>query len=139
MKRVGYDETSSIIATAVTCAIGSIVAAFVTDMPFIIAPPTSVSIFLAVSMQQQGQTKNDGNAAVILSGAGLAFIGALPPVTRFLSKVCDVCPRVVQHCLCFRDIIIPFAHDINRFTDITSICKSTLCSLFLSASKLHWA
>lgn len=49
-----YDETGSIIATTVCCAIGSIIAAFLTDMPFIIAPPTSVSIFLAVSMQQQG-------------------------------------------------------------------------------------
>jgi xanthine/uracil/vitamin C permease (AzgA family) len=60
MKRVGYDETGSIIATTVCCAIGSIIAAFLTDMPFIIAPPTSVSIFLAVSMQQQGLAKDAG-------------------------------------------------------------------------------
>ena len=60
MKRVGYDETGSIIATTVCCAIGSIIAAFLTDMPFIVAPPTSVSIFLAVSMQQQGLSKDAG-------------------------------------------------------------------------------
>ena len=60
MKRVGYDETGSIIATTVCCAIGSIIAAFLTDMPFIVAPPTSVSIFLAVSMQQQGLEKDAG-------------------------------------------------------------------------------
>ena len=52
MKRVGYDETSTVIATAVTCCIGCIVGAFLTDMPLIVAPPTSVSIFMAVSMQQ---------------------------------------------------------------------------------------
>ena len=62
MKRVGYDETGSIIATTVCCAIGSIIAAFLTDMPFIVAPPTSVSIFLAVSMQQQGLVKDAGES-----------------------------------------------------------------------------
>jgi xanthine/uracil/vitamin C permease (AzgA family) len=87
LKRVGYDETASIVATTVTCAIGSIVASFLTDMPFIIAPPTSVSIFLAVSMQQSNFTKDQGCAAVILSGAGLVIIGALPPLARFMSKV----------------------------------------------------
>lgn len=65
MKRVGYDETGSIIATTVCCAIGSIIAAFLTDMPFIIAPPTSVSIFLAVSMQQQGLGKDAGKIKIL--------------------------------------------------------------------------
>jgi xanthine/uracil/vitamin C permease (AzgA family) len=92
MKRVGYDETASIVATTVTCAIGSIVASFVTDMPLIIAPPTSVSIFLAVSMQQEGLGKDAGCAAVVLSGAALAFVGACPPLARFISKVCARCP-----------------------------------------------
>ena len=88
MKRVGYDETASIVATTVTCAIGSIASSFLTDMPLIIAPPTSVSIFLAVSMQQANFDKDMGCASVILSGAGLVVIGALPPVARFISKVC---------------------------------------------------
>ena len=87
LKRVGYDETASIVATTVTCAIGSIVSSFLTDMPLIIAPPTSVSIFLAVSMQQANLDKDLGCAAVILSGAGLVVIGAVPPVARFISKV----------------------------------------------------
>lgn len=87
MKRVGYDETASIVATSVTCAIGSIVAAFFTDMPFIIAPPTSVSIFLAVSMQQQGLKHIHGNTAVMFSGLGLAIVGAVPPLAKFVAKV----------------------------------------------------
>lgn len=87
MKRVGYEEEYSIIATSVTCAIGSLVAAFLTDMPFIIAPPTSVSIFLAVSMQQSGLRAKEGNAAVMLSGAALVLVGAIPPFGRFMTKV----------------------------------------------------
>jgi adenine/guanine/hypoxanthine permease len=87
MKRVGYDEQPSIIATCATCAIGSIISGFLTDMPFIIAPPTSVSIFLAVSMQQSGLRPREGNAAVMLSGAALMLVGAIPPLGRFLTKV----------------------------------------------------
>ena len=52
MKRSGYEEDFTIMATTITCAIGCIVGAFLTDMPLIIAPPTSVSIFFAVSLQQ---------------------------------------------------------------------------------------
>ena len=96
MKRVGYDETASIIATCVTCAIGSIIAAFLTDMPFIIAPPTSVSIFLAVSMQQTNLLPPEGNAAVIYSGLALTLVGALPPVSRFVTKLIPNCIQVCR-------------------------------------------
>ena len=91
MARVSYDETSSIIATAVTCAVGSIAASFLTDMPFIIAPPTSVSIFLAVSMQQQNLRRLQGNNAVILSGCLLTLVGAIPPVAKFVGKLIPDC------------------------------------------------
>eukprot|EP01035_Chromulina_nebulosa_P022576 gene22576-29233_t len=86
MKRVGYIEASTIVATSATCSLGSMIAGFLTDMPFIIAPPTSVSIFLAVSMQQSGLRPLEGNAAVMISGAGLALVGALPPLSRLVTK-----------------------------------------------------
>lgn len=87
MKRCGYDETSSIIATSATCAIGSIIGGFLTDMPLIVAPPTSVSIFLAVSIQQQNLGMVHGNTAVMVSGAALALIGLFPPLMRLVVKV----------------------------------------------------
>lgn len=87
MKRVGYDEQFTIVTTAATCALGCIIGAFLTDMPFIIAPPTSVSIFFAVSMQQAGMGYKEGNAALIVSGAALAFLGIVPPVGRFFTRV----------------------------------------------------
>ena len=87
MARAGYDETSSIIATAVTCSVGSILSSFITDTPFIIAPPTSVSIFLAVSAQQQHLSVKHSNSAVVWSGVALTIIGLVPPLTRFVTKV----------------------------------------------------
>ena len=56
-------------------------------MPLIVAPPTSVSIFLAVAVQQEGLDHLKGNTAVMMSGAMLAVIGALPPLQRILAKV----------------------------------------------------
>ena len=110
MKRVGYDETASIIATACTCAIGCIASAFVTDMPLIIAPPTSVSIFLAVSMQQQGLAISSGNAAVIYSGIFLAVVGIFPPLGRFITKVSRTssCYIIISNycCCCIFNIVI---------------------------------
>eukprot|EP01031_Cornospumella_fuschlensis_P026302 gene26302-31774_t len=87
MRRAGYNDEGSIMATTVTCAIGCIIGAFLTDMPFIIAPPTSVSIFFAVSMQQSGFTWVQGNPALMFAGAGLAFLGLVPPVGRFFTKL----------------------------------------------------
>lgn len=87
MKRVGYDEQSSIIGTSATCALGCIVGAFLTDMPLIIAPPTSVSIFFAVFMQQANMGYREGNAALMISGALLALLGVFPPVGRFFTRL----------------------------------------------------
>lgn len=87
MRRVGYEEESTIMSTIICCAIGSIAGAFLTDMPLIVAPPTSVSIFFAVSMQQSNMTYRDGNGALMISGAALAFIGIVPPIGRFLTRV----------------------------------------------------
>ena len=55
--------------------------------PFIIAPPTSVSIFFAVSMQQSDFGPGEGNNAMLISGAALAFIGIVPPLGRLLTRV----------------------------------------------------
>ena len=91
LDRIGFNKEASIIVTCITCAIGSIAASFVTDMPFIIAPPTSVSIFYAVSVQQQGFSKTFANGAIILSGAALAIVGAVPPLHRFLIGLIPDC------------------------------------------------
>ncbi len=87
MERCGYDGPSTIVATAATCAIGCIAGAILTDMPLIVAPPTSVSIFFAVSMQQSGMGFKEGNMALIISGAMLAFLGIFPPLGRFFTRV----------------------------------------------------
>jgi AGZA family xanthine/uracil permease-like MFS transporter len=87
MARVGYEADPTITATAISCAVGCVISAFVCNTPFIVAPPTSVSIFLAVSLQQRGMSSRYGNAAVLASGLGLAIIGAFPFIARFVTKL----------------------------------------------------
>jgi predicted benzoate:H+ symporter BenE len=91
-------------------------------MPLIIAPPTSVSIFLAVSMQQQGLVPNQGNAAVIYSGIILTLIGVFPPLGRFVSQVCSVPPALLRY------FVLPVAVAAAR----------TVYSGFNSSRHLDW-
>lgn len=95
MARCNYTQEPTIIATAVTCAIGCFLGGVLTDMPLIIAPPTSVSIFFAVSMQQINFSYIEGNAALLISGAMLAFIGVFPPFGRFLTMVSFDVMRII--------------------------------------------
>jgi xanthine/uracil/vitamin C permease (AzgA family) len=70
-----------------TCALGCIIGSVLTNMPFIIAPPTGVSIFLSVFIQQQNMTRHDGNVATIVAGAGLLALGIYRPLGTFITRV----------------------------------------------------
>jgi AGZA family xanthine/uracil permease-like MFS transporter len=91
MAQAGYDTTGSIVATAATCCIGCIFGAFITNTPFIIAPPTSVSIFLAVFMRQQGLPRHAGNVATMISGFLLIAVGLIRPVSAFITRLIPDC------------------------------------------------
>eukprot|EP00607_Mallomonas_marina_P008987 CAMPEP_0182417014 /NCGR_PEP_ID=MMETSP1167-20130531/1453_1 /TAXON_ID=2988 /ORGANISM="Mallomonas Sp, Strain CCMP3275" /LENGTH=739 /DNA_ID=CAMNT_0024590283 /DNA_START=59 /DNA_END=2279 /DNA_ORIENTATION=- len=86
MYKAGYDKVSSIVSTAAACGIGCILSAFLTNMPFIIAPPTSVSIFHAIYVTQFHMEKYEGNAAMVLSGAFLILVG-YRPLGRFIAML----------------------------------------------------
>jgi len=87
MSKAGYDDTSSIVSTAACCCLGNLYGSFLTNMPFIVAPPTSVSIFLSVFLRQQNLGRKDGNAAVILSGLLLMLVGIIRPLGGIVSRV----------------------------------------------------
>ena len=87
MHRAHYEPVSSIVATSAMCCLGCIYGSVLTNMPFIIAPPTSVSIFLAVFLQQQGLGRHDGNNAVVISGVLLLCVGLIRPLGTFVARV----------------------------------------------------
>eukprot|EP01033_Poteriospumella_lacustris_P005216 gene5217-3726_t len=87
----GYDKTSSIEATALACGIGCILSSYITNLPFVIAPPTSVSIYLAVSLQQMNLNRIQGDSVVMLSGCALLCVGIFKPVTALVSRLIPDC------------------------------------------------
>lgn len=68
------------------CGVGSIIGGLFSNLPFIIAPPTAISIFLSIFLQQKKLDTSVGNQAVVASGIGLIFLG-YRPLSRFLSRV----------------------------------------------------
>ena len=65
---------------------GCIIAGIFANLPFIIAPPTSVSIFYSVFIQQNKIDKDTGSSAVMVSGALLMLFG-YAPFGRFVTRV----------------------------------------------------
>jgi adenine/guanine/hypoxanthine permease len=86
-----YAVSNTAQITAVSTAVGCIIASYITNLPFIIAPPASVSIYLAVALQRNQMSQSEGDSAVILSGIALIFIGVFKPLTSFATKLIPDC------------------------------------------------
>lgn len=74
----GYSDRTSVVTTALCCGLGSVIGGLFTNLPFIIAPPTVVSIYLVAFLQEKNLGPEYGNAAVVLSGFALIFLGYKP-------------------------------------------------------------
>mmetsp|Transcript_20956 Transcript_20956/g.30211 ORF Transcript_20956/g.30211 Transcript_20956/m.30211 type:complete len:525 (+) Transcript_20956:196-1770(+) len=83
MVSAGYDADATFATAALASAIGSILAGLFTNLPFVVAPPTAISIFVALYLEEAGLHKSDGNAAIILSGVALIMFGWRPIGTFF--------------------------------------------------------
>ena len=68
------------------CAVGCFIAGLVANLPFIVAPPTAISIFLSIYLQERNADKQVGSSAVVLSGLALILFGWRPLAT-FATKV----------------------------------------------------
>ena len=92
MNLAGYNKNSTIVATSSACAIGSILASYLTNLPFIIAPPTGVSIYLSNALRMRGiYDHSEGDSAVMLSGMALLLIGVCKPLNKFIKILIPDC------------------------------------------------
>jgi len=91
LEAAGYDKAKSIQITALGSAVGCIASSYITNLPFVIAPPASVAIYIAVALQETGMDQSQGDAAVILSGFALLFIGVFKPLIAFVTKLIPDC------------------------------------------------
>ena len=74
----GYSDKTSVVTTALCCGFGSVIGGLFMNLPYVLAPPTVVSIYLVVFLREKGLGPEYGNAAVILSGVSLMFFGHKP-------------------------------------------------------------
>jgi AGZA family xanthine/uracil permease-like MFS transporter len=87
----GYDTARTIQITALASGVGCIASSYITNLPFVVAPLSSVAIYVAVALQENGMNQSDGDATVILSGFVLLFIGICQPVMGVVSKLIPDC------------------------------------------------
>lgn len=78
LSAAGYQGEQTVVAVALCSGIGSIFSGIFANLPFILAPPTVVSIYLSVFLQEYGRTSKEGNIAVIISGMILMLFGWRP-------------------------------------------------------------
>lgn len=83
MNKAGYGTQSVFVATAACAGIGSIILGLFANLPFVMAPPTVVTIFFSVFLQNNSTTfantvTSVGSSGVIISGALLMLMGYRP-------------------------------------------------------------
>ena len=92
MKPAGYKEEPTIVVTAACSGVACIIAGLIANLPFIIAPPTSVSIWFACYLLEHNLPPAIGNHAVVYSGLLLVMCG-YRPLGKFLM---NLIPRPIQ-------------------------------------------
>ena len=88
----GYSTTETVVITAAASGIGCILAGLLCNLPFIVAPSTSVAIFFAVSLKEDNLSMAHGNMVVIISGILLMLLG-YRPLGKFMT---GIIPKPIQ-------------------------------------------
>lgn len=87
MASLGCEKEKLISSIAITVALGSVFCGIYSNLPFIIAPPTSTSIYLVVAELNSRITRQQSNTTIIYSGIALLVVGMIKPVGRFVARV----------------------------------------------------
>ena len=86
MEDAGYDKTSAFCISMIASAVGCMLTGVTTNFPFVLAPPTSITVFYTQKLLQQDMGHNGGGLGVMLSGICL-MVCSWRPLGHFLTKV----------------------------------------------------
>jgi len=92
LSKVGYLVQPTTCTICLVSGIGSILMGTVANLPLVVAPPTSITIFIQAYLLNNKSGKFIGDAAVLLSGFFLLFMGHRP----FANFVTKMIPKSVQ-------------------------------------------
>ena len=88
----GFNADKNVVVTSAVTGMGCIISGLLTNLPIIVAPTPSVSIFYSVYLQENNLRKWEGNQAVCVAGVCLMIFGYKP-----LSKVItNLIPKPIQ-------------------------------------------
>lgn len=86
LSNAGYNARSTVVATAATCGLGCVICGLFANLPFILAPPAVIAIFLTNNLQTNSLSPAIGSSAVFISGIVLSLLG-YRPLALLVSKL----------------------------------------------------
>lgn len=96
LEPAGFSTTSTAAATAICAGVSSIICGVFANMPFILAPTTSTSIYFCLFIQNHSLSTGEGKVAVFILGVLYSMCG-IRQVAVFIS---NIIPYVIKVGVC---------------------------------------
>jgi hypothetical protein len=125
LKYAGYNEERGTVVISLACMLGCLLLGCWTNLPFCVAPPTAVSIYFSVAVQDRNLKASEGSTAVMLSGILLLFF-IHKPFLRFSV-------RLIPNCVQVRPVACTYIYIYILYIYIYYIYIKHLLSFFLSS------
>jgi adenine/guanine/hypoxanthine permease len=147
LSKAGYNIDYTVVAIGACCGVGSIVGGLFTNLPFVIAPTSVVSIFLSVYLQSSNLDADVGSAAVVLSGIVLMllfwkplgiFIGKLIPLPIQVGTTLGVGLLTALAGAVEIDIVRPGKYSLLEIGVITDEVIIAVVGLLIIAIGVHY-
>jgi adenine/guanine/hypoxanthine permease len=86
LSAAGYDGQTTVVAVGLCTGTASIFCGLFANLPFVLAPPTVVSIFIARFLLRNNCSSNTANISVVVSGVLLVLLG-WRPLGKFIGRL----------------------------------------------------
>ena len=96
LEQAGFETTSVAAATALSAGVSSILCGFFSNLPFVLAPTTSTSIYFCLFLQNHTLSPSEGKAAVFVLGLLYSLCG-IRPIALFIT---NIIPYVIKVGVC---------------------------------------
>lgn len=87
LKKADYESYPTIIVICFCMGVGSILCGLFSNLPFVVAPPTTVVIFFSGSIRKNTLSIVEANMAVMITGALLLCLFVHRPVGKFVTRL----------------------------------------------------
>lgn len=85
-ENAGYQSNKVAAATALSTGISCLICGALSNLPFVLAPTTSTSLYFALYLQNRGMNTKEGNMAVLLLAVLFTLCG-FRPVALFITNI----------------------------------------------------